>query len=46
MLAAVAGKEDMGVVLAKRFPECIPWQNKMGLDTVRSLSQLIHYMAG
>lgn len=34
MLAAIAGKEDMGVMLAKRFPECIPWQNKAGLDAV------------
>ncbi|KAF2240841.1 ankyrin [Trematosphaeria pertusa] len=34
MLAAIAGKEDMGVMLAKRFPECIPWQNKAGLDAL------------
>ncbi|PSN64216.1 ankyrin [Corynespora cassiicola Philippines] len=34
MLAAIAGKEDMGVMLAKRFPECIPWQNKTGLDAL------------
>jgi hypothetical protein len=34
MFAAVAGKEDMGVMLAKRFPECIAWQNKDGLDAV------------
>ncbi|KAF2005879.1 ankyrin [Amniculicola lignicola CBS 123094] len=34
MLAAIAGKEDMGVILAKRFPECIPWQNKMGVDAL------------
>jgi hypothetical protein len=34
MHAAVAGKEDMGVMLAKRFPECISWQNKDGLDAV------------
>ncbi|KAF2115275.1 ankyrin repeat-containing domain protein [Lophiotrema nucula] len=34
MLAATAGKEDLGVMLAKRFPECIPWQNKMGLDAL------------
>lgn len=32
MLAAAAGKEDMGVTLAKRFPECIPWSDKSGLD--------------
>jgi hypothetical protein len=35
MVAAVAGREDMGVMLAKRFPECIPVQNKVGLDAVR-----------
>ncbi|KAF2656011.1 ankyrin [Lophiostoma macrostomum CBS 122681] len=34
MVAAVAGKEDMGVMLAKRFPECIPLQNRMGLDAL------------
>ncbi|KAH8727824.1 ankyrin repeat-containing domain protein [Phaeosphaeriaceae sp. PMI808] len=34
MLAAAAGKEDMGVALAKRFPECIPWQEKSGLDAL------------
>jgi hypothetical protein len=36
MLASAAGKEDMGVTLAKRFPECIPWRDKAGLDAVRS----------
>jgi hypothetical protein len=35
MLAAMAGKEDMGVTLAKRFPACIELQNKAGLDAVR-----------
>lgn len=35
MLAAMAGKEEVGVMLAKRFPECIPWQTKCGLDAVR-----------
>jgi hypothetical protein len=34
MLAAVAGKEDMGVMLAKRFPESIALQNASGLDAV------------
>jgi hypothetical protein len=34
MLAAVAGKEDMGVMLAKRFPESIASQNASGLDAV------------
>lgn len=35
MFAATAGKEETGVYLAKRFPECIPWQNRAGLDAVR-----------
>jgi hypothetical protein len=35
MLASAAGKEDMGVTLAKRFPECIPWRDKAGLDAAR-----------
>lgn len=34
MLAAAAGKEETGVTLAKRFPECIPWADKHGLDAV------------
>lgn len=34
MFAAMAGKEETGVMLAKRFPECIPWDNKAGLDAV------------
>lgn len=34
MVAAMAGKEDVGIVLAKCFPECIPLQNKAGLDAV------------
>ncbi|KAF2819672.1 ankyrin [Ophiobolus disseminans] len=34
MLASAAGKEDMGVTLAKRFPDCIPWQDKAGLDAL------------
>lgn len=34
MLASAAGKEDMGVTLAKRFPDCISWQDKAGLDAV------------
>ncbi|KAJ4403799.1 26S proteasome non-ATPase regulatory subunit [Didymella pomorum] len=34
MFAATAGKEETGVYLAKRFPECIPWSNKAGLDAL------------
>lgn len=35
MLAAANGKEDTGVVLAKRFAGCICWREKGGLDAVR-----------
>lgn len=34
MFAAMAGKEETGVMLARRFPECVPWANKAGLDAV------------
>ncbi|EOA85138.1 uncharacterized protein SETTUDRAFT_163854 [Exserohilum turcica Et28A] len=34
MLAAMAGKEECGVYLAKRFPECVGWKNKAGLDAL------------
>ncbi|XPS74210.1 Target of rapamycin complex 2 subunit avo2 [Ascochyta lentis] len=34
MFAAMAGKEETGVMLAKRFPECILWVNKAGLDAL------------
>ncbi|OAL44885.1 ankyrin [Pyrenochaeta sp. DS3sAY3a] len=34
MFAARAGKEEVGVFLAKRFPDCISWQNKTGLDAL------------
>lgn len=42
MFAATAGKEETGVYLAKRFPECIPWENKAGLDAVRRNTDRIH----
>ncbi|KAH7410504.1 ankyrin repeat-containing domain protein [Phaeosphaeria sp. MPI-PUGE-AT-0046c] len=34
MLAAANGKEDTGVMLAKRFAGCICWQDKGGLDAL------------
>ncbi|KAL5379933.1 hypothetical protein PMIN06_004696 [Paraphaeosphaeria minitans] len=34
MLAAMAGKEEVSVMLAKRSPECIAWQNRAGLDAL------------
>ncbi|PVH96357.1 ankyrin [Periconia macrospinosa] len=34
MLASSSGKEDVGIVLAKRFPDCIALQNKAGLDAL------------
>jgi hypothetical protein len=37
MLAASCGKEETGVLLATRFPACIPWCDKAGLDAVCSL---------
>jgi hypothetical protein len=42
MVAAMAGKEDMGVMLAKRFPACIEMQSKAGLDAVCTLHPLCH----
>jgi ankyrin repeat protein len=41
MFAAAAGREEAGVMLAKRFPECIPWANKAGLDAVQSPNNLL-----
>ena len=40
MLAAAAGKGDVGVLLVERFPECVSWTNKLGLDAVSYLSLL------
>lgn len=37
MLAAAAGKGDVGVLLVERFPECVSWTNKLGLDAVSYL---------
>ncbi|KAF2746990.1 ankyrin [Sporormia fimetaria CBS 119925] len=34
MLAATSGREDMSVMLAKRFPSSISLQNKAGLDAL------------
>jgi ankyrin repeat protein len=39
MLAAMAGKEECGVYLAKRFPECVGWKNKAGLDALMLASK-------
>ena len=41
MLAAAAGKGDVGVLLVERFPECVSWTNKLGLDAVRYVSPLL-----
>lgn len=35
MLAARNGRVEVGKVLIERFPRCIPWTNKQGLDAVR-----------
>jgi hypothetical protein len=37
MLAAASAREDVGVMLAKRFPDCIPWANRAGLDAVHPI---------
>jgi len=34
MLAARHGNVDVGILLANRFPRCIPITNKLGLDAV------------
>ncbi|KAJ4303773.1 Target of rapamycin complex 2 subunit avo2 [Kalmusia sp. IMI 367209] len=34
MLAATAGKEEVAVLLAKKFPACIAWRDKNGLDAL------------
>ena len=41
MLAAAAGKGDVGVLLVERFPECVSWTNKLGLDAVSYLLLLL-----
>jgi hypothetical protein len=38
MLAAAASRGDVGVLLVERFPECVSWTNKLGLDAVSYLS--------
>ena len=48
MLAAMSGKEECGVYLAKRFPECVGWKNKSGLDALmlacKSGSGTLHFI--
>ncbi|KNG44350.1 26s proteasome non-atpase regulatory subunit 3 [Stemphylium lycopersici] len=48
MLAAMSGKEECGVYLAKRFPECVGWKNKAGLDALmlacKSGSGTLHFI--
>ncbi|KAF2196066.1 ankyrin [Delitschia confertaspora ATCC 74209] len=34
MLAAAAGKGDVGLLLMKRFPECLAWTNRLGMDAL------------
>ncbi|KAF1939599.1 ankyrin [Clathrospora elynae] len=34
MLAAMKGREECGVMLAKRFPECVGWKTKSGTDAL------------
>jgi uncharacterized protein len=35
MVACEAKQIDMGNLLIERFPRCIPWANKYGMDSVR-----------
>jgi hypothetical protein len=42
MLAARHGNIDVGVLLANRFPRCIPITNKLGLDAVYYIRCLLH----
>jgi hypothetical protein len=48
MLACAAGKEECGVMLCRRFPECVSWKNKAGLDALmlaaKSGSGTLHLM--
>jgi ankyrin repeat protein len=34
MLAVEAGHEEPAQILAVRFPRCIPWKNKLGMDAL------------
>ena len=34
MVAAASEKVEVGELLIKHFPWCVPWQNKAGLDAV------------
>jgi ankyrin repeat protein len=48
MLACAAGKEECGVMLCRKFPECVSWKNKSGLDALmlsaKSGSGTLHLM--
>ncbi|CAO2654506.1 Nn.00g112390.m01.CDS01 [Neocucurbitaria sp. VM-36] len=34
MIAAREGREETGVLLVRRFPECVGWRNREGLDAL------------
>lgn len=36
MLAAACGQVDVGIMLIARFPQCVPYININGMDTVSS----------
>lgn len=54
MVAARNGKVEVGILLISRFPRCIPWTNKAGLDAVcrtfythfKSLADFVYLVAG
>ena len=39
MLAAQSGHYEVGTVLAKRYPRCIPYVNKVGMDALAMAAQ-------
>ncbi|KKY28376.1 putative ankyrin repeat containing protein [Diplodia seriata] len=38
MLAAACGQVEVGILLAARFPQCVPYINNNGMDVVSSTS--------
>ena len=34
MVAIKAGRTEIAVMLISRFPRCVPWKNKVGMDAV------------
>ncbi|OCK81216.1 ankyrin [Lepidopterella palustris CBS 459.81] len=45
MLAAANGRAEVGVLLCKRFPECVGWGDKGGLDALMLSARTPHLSA-